>query len=69
MTDRNQLGEARELKDERDSEAYQAMLETVSAEMWEAWRVCGSMAGAEPSGLQIHNEAMRRLKRNQKGEN
>lgn len=59
----NQLGESRDLKDEADSEQYQAMLETVSAEMWESWYLCGAMAGAEPSGVQIHNEAMRRLRR------
>jgi len=59
----NELGERRDLKSEADSELYQAMLEKVEAEMWQAWRACGEMRGAEPKGAQIHSEAMRRLRR------
>ncbi len=62
-TDRNLFGESRDLKEERDSELYQAMLAKVHDEMWAAWHACGSLRGAEPSGVAIHNEAMRRLKR------
>lgn len=32
MTDHNQLGEARDLKDERDAEAWQAMYDAIVAE-------------------------------------
>lgn len=59
----NELGESRDLKDERDSATYAAMSEKVEAEMWQAWRACGEMRGAEPSDLAIHKEAMRRLER------
>lgn len=56
MSDRNQLGEARDLKEERDSEAYQAMLETVR----EDWTALG--VPFKPGELAVHREAMRRLK-------
>jgi len=56
MTNRNLLGEARDLKDEADSEAYQAMLETVRKE----WTVPGSKI--KPYEYSVHAEAMRRLK-------
>ena len=46
-----------------DSALYQAMLEKVEAEMWQAWRACGELRGAEPAGRKIHDEAMRRLRR------
>jgi len=59
----NQLGESRDLKEEADSALYQAMLEKVAAEMWQAWRACGELRGAEPDGRKIHDEAMRRLRR------
>lgn len=61
---KNLLGESRDLKDERDSEAYQAMLEQVEREMWQAWTACGSTRGAEPTGIAIYEESMRRLRRN-----
>ena len=55
--------EHRDLKEDRDSELYQSMLSKVEAEMWQAWYACGELRGAEPTGGKIHDEAMRRLKR------
>jgi hypothetical protein len=54
--DRNLFGESRDLKQERDSEAYQAMLEKVREE----WTELG--VPFKPDELAVHCEAMRRLK-------
>jgi hypothetical protein len=52
----NELGERRDLSDERDSEEYQAMLDTVAEEWAPAY------APFKPDGRAVHAEAMRRLK-------
>lgn len=51
----NDLGERRDLADERDSELYQAMLEKVREE----W--APEYEPFEPDGRAVHAEAMRRL--------
>lgn len=49
---RNQLGESRDLKEERDSEEYQEMCRKVREE-WAPFTL---------DGASVHREAMRRLK-------
>lgn len=53
---RNQLGESRDLKEERDHNEYVDMLETVRKEWAPAY------APFQPDGYSVHLEAMRRLK-------
>lgn len=53
--------EVRDLKDERDSEAYQAMYAQVEAEMTEASFGWG-YGSPKPEGRKIHNETIRRLR-------
>lgn len=52
----NELGEARDLKDERDHEEYVEMLETVRKE----W--APGYAPFQLDGYAVHLEALRRLK-------
>lgn len=56
----SQLGESRDLADERDSELYQAMLEQVREE----W--APEYEPFEPDGRAVHAEAMRRLRKDSK---
>jgi hypothetical protein len=51
----NELGERRDLSDERDSEEYQAMLDTVAEEWAPAY------APFKPDWRAVHAEAARRM--------
>jgi len=51
----------RDLKDERDSEAYQAMYDEVYDEMCGYFFDWERETGAKPDGESVHNEALRRL--------
>lgn len=53
--------DAADAKDERDSEAYQAMYAQVEAELRAVYSDCG-LPDANPDGRTVHAEAMRRLR-------
>ncbi len=58
----NELGERRDLKDEREHEEYEAMCEQVEAEMIATATECG-FPGLAPDGMAVHAEALRRLRK------
>lgn len=55
----NDLGERRDLADERDSEEYQAMFEQVKFDLNKVALFWGHKS---PDGARVHEETMRRLK-------
>lgn len=58
----NDLGERRDLADERDSEEYNAVYNEVYDEMCGYFFDWEREAGAKPDGERVHEETMRRLK-------
>lgn len=57
----NDLGERRDLADERESIEYQAMCAEVEAELRAFATECG-FPDDKPDGRHVHEEAMRRLR-------